>query len=61
MFFGSLQEETLIHSNKIEDEERIIELIPEQREEKIIILKPCHQKERHRAISKRELLEGTPG
>ena len=36
-FFGSLQEEILVHSNKIMDEERIIELIPEQQEEKIMI------------------------
>ena len=61
MFFGSLQEETLIHSKKIRDEERIIELILEQQEEKIIIFKPCHQEERHRAIGKRESPEGTPG
>ena len=39
-----------MHSNKIGDEERIIELILEQREEKIIIFKHCHQEERHRAI-----------
>jgi len=59
--FGSLQEETLMHSNKIGDEERIIELILEQREEKIIIFKPCHQEERHRAIGKRESPYGIPG
>ena len=47
-FFGSLQEEILVHSNKIVDEERIIELILEQQEEKIIIFKPCQQEERHR-------------
>ena len=50
-----------MHSNKIGDEERIIELILEQREEKIIIFEPYHQEERHRAISKRELPEGTLG
>jgi hypothetical protein len=50
MFFGSLQEEILAHSNKIMDEERIIELILEQQEEKIMVFKPCHQEERHRAI-----------
>ena len=60
-FFGSLQEETLIHSNKIEDEEKIIELILKQQEEKIIMFKPCHQAERHRASGKRESPEGTPG
>jgi hypothetical protein len=47
-----------MHSNKIGGEERIIELILEQREEKIIIFKPCHQEERHRAIGKRESPEG---
>ena len=56
MFFGSLQEE--IHSNKLGDEERSIELILEQQEEKIIIFKPCHQEERHRAIGKRESPDG---
>ena len=56
--FGSLQEEILTHSNKIGDEERIIELILEQREKKIIIFKPCHQEERHRAIRKRRSPEG---
>jgi hypothetical protein len=35
----------LTHSNKIGDEERIIELILEQQEEKIIVFKPCHQEE----------------
>jgi len=59
--FGSLQEEILTHSNKIGDEERIIELILEQREKKMIIFEPCHQEERHRAIRKRESPEGTPG
>jgi len=58
--FGLLQEEILTHSNKRGDEERIIELILEQREKKIIIFKPCHQEERHRAIRKRESPEGTP-
>ena len=43
---------------QIGDEERIIELILEQQEEKIIIFKPCHQEERHRAIGKRESPEG---
>ena len=47
MFF-SLQEEILVHSNKMVDEERIIELILEQQEEKIRILKPCQQAEQHR-------------
>jgi hypothetical protein len=61
MFFGSLQEESLVHSNKTVDEERIVELILEQQEEKIIIFKPCHQEERHLAIGKRESLEGIPG
>jgi ribosomal protein L21 len=60
-FLESLQEETLMHSNKIGDEEIIIELILEQREEKIIIFKPCHQEERHRAIGKRESPDGIPG
>jgi len=41
-----------MHSNKIGDEERIIELILEQRKEKIIIFKPYHQEERHRATVK---------
>jgi len=41
-FFGSLQKEILAHSNKIMDEERIIELILEQQEEKIMVFKPCH-------------------
>jgi ribosomal protein L21 len=50
-----------MHSNKIRDEEIIIELILEQREEKIIIFKPCHQEERHRAIGKRESPDGIPG
>ena len=48
MFFGSLQEEIVAHFNKIIDEERIIELILEQQEEKIRILKPCQQEKRHR-------------
>ena len=62
VLYGSLQEETLIHSNKIEDEEKkIIELILKQQEEKIIMFKPCHQEERHRASGKRESPEGTPG
>jgi hypothetical protein len=61
MFLESLQEETLLHSNKIGGEERIIELILEQREEKIIIFKPCHQEERHQAIGKRESPDGIPG
>ena len=30
-----------MHSNKIGDEERIIELILEQQEEKIMVFKPC--------------------
>ena len=47
-FFGSLQEEILAHSNKIMDEERIIELILEQQEEKIMVFKPCQQEERYR-------------
>jgi hypothetical protein len=58
--FGLLQEEILTHSNKRGDEERIIELILEQREKKIIIFKPCHQEERHRAIRKRESPDGIP-
>ena len=76
-FFGSLQEETLMHSNKIGDEERII--VDDSKEswfwtivdfgttrrtrkgEKIIIFKPCHQEERHRAIGKRESPDGIPG
>ena len=48
VFFGSLQEEILVHSNKIMDEERIIELILEQQEEKIMVFKPYQQEERHR-------------
>ena len=46
--FLSLQEEILVHSNKIMDEERIIELILEQQEDKIMIFKPYQQEERHR-------------
>ena len=46
--FGLLQEEILVHSNKIMDEERIIELILEQQEEKIMVFKPCQKEERHR-------------
>ena len=46
--FFSLQEEILVHSNEIVDEERIIELILEQQEEKIMVFKPCQQEERHR-------------
>ena len=44
----SLQEEILVHSNEIVDEERIIELSLEQKEEKIIFFRPCQQEERHR-------------
>jgi len=40
-FFGSLQKEILAHSNKIMDKERIIELILEQQEEKIMISNPA--------------------
>ena len=47
-FFGSLQKEILAHSNKIMDEERIIEVILEQQEEKTMVFKPCQQEERHR-------------
>ena len=47
-FFLSLQEEILVHSNKIVDEEKIIEFILEQQEEKIIFFKSCQQEERHR-------------
>jgi len=47
-------------SRQIGDEERIIELILEQQEEKIIIFKPCHQEERRRASGKKESPDGIP-